>query len=222
MPTSRRLTTVVAVAWIAAAAIFLAFEAIAAAAVPSYSYVVQYISVLGVPEWSPRASLMNSAFYLQAALFLGGAVLAVRSVRGRLTGAAFVLLAAANAVGNVLIALVHGSSPLWNDGYEWLHGFGAFLAIACGNLATVVGSVVVGRGVAARWYTPIGVMIGVAGLVFGAMLQTYARWAVDFAHIGLVERACVYTIMAWQIFTGIVLLARPRRDVAAPGAEGAS
>jgi len=220
VPTSRRLTTVVAVAWIAAAAIFLAFEAIAAAAVPSYSYVVQYISVLGVPEWSPRASLMNSAFYLQAALFLGGAVLAVRSVRGRLTGAAFVLLAAANAVGNVLIALVHGSSPLWNDGYEWLHGFGAFLAIACGNLATVVGSVVVGRGVAARWYTPIGVMIGVAGLVFGAMLQTYARWAVDFAHIGLVERACVYTIMAWQIFTGIVLLARPRRDVAAPRAEG--
>jgi len=220
VPTSRRLTTVVAVAWIAAAAIFLAFEAIAAAAVPSYSYVVQYISVLGVPEWSPRASLMNSAFYLQAALFLGGAVLAVRAVRGRLTGAAFVLLAAANAVGNVLIALVHGSSPLWNDGYEWLHGFGAFLAIACGNLATVVGSVVVGRGVAARWYTPTGVMIGVAGVVFGVMLQTYARWAVDFAHIGLVERASVYTIMAWQIFTGIVLLARPRRDVAAPRAEG--
>jgi len=43
------------------------------------------------------------------------------------------------------------------------------------------------------------------------MLQTYARWAVDFAHIGLVERACVYTIMAWQIFTGIALLTGSRR-----------
>jgi hypothetical protein len=200
--------TVVAALWIAAAVMFFAFEAIAAAAIPSYSYVVQYISVLGVPEWSPRASLMNAAFYLQAALFLGGAVVAVRAIRGRLTGAAFVLLVAINAVGNILIALVHGSSPLWNDGYEWLHGFGAFLAIAGGNLAVVVGSVVVGRGVAVRWYTPIGVMIGVAGLVIGAMLQTYARWAADFAHIGLVERACVYTIMAWQIFTGIVLLTR--------------
>ena len=167
--------------------------------------------MLGVPQWSPRATLMNSAFYLQGALFLGGAVLAVRAIRARWTSVTFVLLVAANAVGNVLIALVHGSSPLWNDGYEWLHGFGAFLAIGCGNLAAVVGSVVIGRGVVARWYTPIGVMIGVAGLVCGAMLQTYARWAVDFAHIGLVERACVYTIMAWQIFTGIALLTGSRR-----------
>lgn len=218
--TSRRLTTVVAALWIAAAVIFIAFEAIAAAAVPSYSYIAQYISVLGVPEWSPRASLMNWAFFLQGALFLGGAVLAVCAIRGRWTGAAFVLLTATNAVGNVLIGVVHGFSPLWNDGYEWLHGFGAFLAICGGNLAIVVGSAVVGRGVAARWYTPIGVMIGVAGLVFGAMLQTYAKWAVDFAHIGLVERACVYTIMVWQIFTGIVLLTRPRLDAAAPHAEG--
>jgi hypothetical protein len=208
MTTSRRLTTIAAALWIAAAVVFIGFEAIAAAGVPSYSYVAQYISVLGVPEWSPRASLMNSAFYLQGAFFLGGAVLAVRAVRGRWAGTAFVLLAATNAVGNLLIGYVHGFSPLWNDGYEWLHGFGAFLAIAGGNLAVVVGSVVVGRGVAARWYTPVGVMIGVAGLVIGAMLQTYARWATDFAHIGLVERGCVYTILVWQILTGIVLLTR--------------
>jgi len=210
--TSRRLTTVAAALWIVAAVVFIVFEAIAAAAVPAYGYVAQYISVLGVPEWSPRASLMNSAFYLQGAFFFGGAVLAVRAIRGGWTGAAFVLLAAANAVGNVLIGFVHGFSPLWNEGYEWLHGFGAFLAICGGNLAAVVGSVVVGRGVAARWYTPIGVMIGVAGLVIGAMLQTYARWAADFAHIGLVERACVYTILVWQIFTGIVLLTRKEVD----------
>jgi hypothetical protein len=83
----------------------------------------------------------------------------------------------------------------------------------------VVGSVVIGRAVSARWYQPIGVMIGVAGLVFAAMLHTYASWAVDFSHIGLVERACVYTIIGWQVFTGIVLLARPRNDVAAPRVE---
>jgi hypothetical membrane protein len=206
---------VAAALWIVAAVVFIAFEAIAAAAVPSYSYVAQYISVLGVPEWSPRAPLMNSAFYLQGAFFLGGAVLAARAVRGGWTGAVFVLLAATNAAGNALIGYVHGFSPLWNEGYEWLHGFGAFLAICGGNLAVVVGSAVVGRGLAARWYTPIGVMIGIAGLVIGAMLQTYARWATDFAHIGLVERACVYTILAWQILTGIVLLTRTRPDVAA-------
>jgi hypothetical protein len=109
---------------------------------------------------------------------------------------------------------------LWNDGYDWLHGLGAFLAIGGGNAAIVVGSVVVGRAVSVRWYATIGVLIGVAGLVLAVMLQTYSEWAVDYSHIGLVERACVYTIMIWQIFTGLVLLARPRLDVASPGAEG--
>ncbi len=210
--TSRRLLTVVAVLWISAAVIFVTFEALAAAAVPSYSYIAQYISVLGVPEWSPRASLMNWAFFLQGALFLAGAILAVRAIRGLWTGAAFLLLTATNAVGNFLVGFVHGSSPLWNDGYEHLHGWGAFLAIGGGNVGIVVGSAVVARAVSMRWYLPIGVLIGVAGLVFAAMLQTYSDWAGDFAHIGLVERACVYTIMTWQIFTGIVLLIRARRD----------
>ena len=223
MTTTRRALSVVAALWISAAVLFLAFEAIAAAAIPSYSYIAKYISVLGVPEWSPRAGLMNLGFYLQAALFLTGALVAVRAIGGRLTGAVFLLLTATNAVGNFLVGFVHGFSPLWNDGYEWLHGFGAFLAIGGGNAAIVVGSVVVGRAVSVRWYRPVGVMIGVAGLVFAGLLHTYARWAMDFSHIGLIERACVYTIMAWQIFTGLVLLvllARPRIDVAAPRAEG--
>ena len=217
--TPRRTLSVAAVLWISAAVVFLGFEAIAAAAIPDYSYTAKYISVLGVPEWSPRATLMNWGFYMQGALFFTGALVAVRAIRGRPAGVVFLLLAATNAVGNFLVGFVHGFSPLWNDGYEWLHGFGAFLAIGGGNAAIVVGSVVIGS-VSARWYPPIGVMIGVAGLVVAAMLHTYARWAVDFSHIGLVERGCVYTIMTWQIFTGIVLLARPRNDVAAPHAEG--
>lgn len=203
-----------------AAVIFVAFEAVAAAAVPSYSYVAQYISVLGVPEWSPRASLMNWGFFLQGALFFAGAVVAVRTIRGLGAGLVFVLLVAINTVGNFLVGIVHGFSPLWNEGYDWLHGLGAFLAIGGGNAAVVVGSVVVGRAVSVRWYAPVGVLIGIAGLVLAVMLQTYSKWAGDFSHIGLVERACVYTIMTWQIFTGAVLLARPRLDVAAPLAEG--
>ncbi len=210
MTTSRRRLTVVAVLWISAALIFLVFEALAAAAVvPSYSYAESYISALGVPEWSPRAYLMNAAFFAQAALFFAGAVIAVRAVRGRWTGALFVLLTATNAVGNVLVGVVYGGSPLWDDGYKWLHGLGAFLAFVGGNGAVVVGSVVVARAVAARWYRPVGVLIGVAGLVITAMLQNYNNWTVDYAPIGVVERACVYTIMLWQIFTGIVLLTRP-------------
>jgi hypothetical membrane protein len=218
--TSRRTLSVAAVLWISAAVIFLGFEAIAAAAVPAYSYTAKYISVLGVPEWSPRATLMNWGFYLQGTLFLAGAIAAVRVIRWRWTAAAFLLLAVTNATGNILVGFVHGFSPLWNDGYEWLHGLGASLAIGGGNAAVVVGSVVVGRAVSVRWYRPAAMMIGVAGLVFAAMLTTYGKWAVDFSHIGLVERACVYTILVWQIFSGIVLLARPRVDTAASHAEG--
>jgi hypothetical protein len=206
--TRRRALTAAAVLWISAAVVFIAFEAVAAAAVPSYSYVAQYISVLGVPEWSPRASLMNSAFYLQAVLFLTGAVAAVHALGGQWRGAIFLLLTTINAVGNVLVGFVHGFSPLWNDGYDWLHRLGAFMAICGGNGAVIVGSAVVAHAVSLRWYRPIGVLIGATGLATAALLQTYDIWARDFVHIGLVERGSVYTIMIWQIFTGVVLLVR--------------
>jgi Protein of unknown function (DUF998) len=212
--TSRRRLTVVAVLWISAALIYLVFEAIAAAAVPSYSYAEHYISALGVPEWSPRAHLMNAAFYAQAALFFAGAVIAVGGIRGRWTGGLFLVLTATNAVGNVLVALVHGGSPLWVDGHKWLHMLGAILAIFGGNAAIIVGTFVVGRAVTARWYRPVGVLIGVAGLAIFASLQSYNYWAIDYAPIGTVERACVYTIMLWQIVTGIVLVIRPKRAAA--------
>ena len=38
--------------------------------------------------------------------------------------------------------------------------------------------------------------------------MNYVTWAVDYAPLGLIERVCVYTIMIWQVFTGIVLLTR--------------
>jgi hypothetical protein len=200
----------VAVLWISTALMYVVFEALAAAAVPSYSYTRHYISALGVPEWSPRAILMNAAFYQQAVLFLGGAVLAVRAIRGRWLGVLFLVFTATNAVGNVLIALVHGGSPLWKDGYEHLHHVGAILAIGGGNAAILAGTILIGRVISARWYRPIGVLIGVAGFATFAMLENYVNWAIDYAPIGLIERACMYAIMMWQVFTGIMLLTRPR------------
>lgn len=212
MTTLRRRLIVVAVLWIAAALIYVVFEALAASSVPKYSYAEHYISALGVPEWSPRSYLMNGAFYTQAALFLLGAVILARAVPGRWTGGLFVVLTAVNAAGNVLVALVHGGSPLWVDGHKWLHMLGAILAIFGGNVAIIVGAFVVGRAVTARWYRWVGALIGVAGLVIFAMLQSYKDWAVDYLPIGTVERGCVYTIMLWQLVTGVVLLVWPKRD----------
>jgi hypothetical membrane protein len=207
---ARRSTLALGAAvWIAAAVAYVVLEFLAAVALPGYSYAEHYISSLGVPVLSPRAYLMNAAFFLQGTLFVVGAVVVARAVRARGTGVLFVGLAVITAAGDYLIGVVHGGSPLRNDGYEWLHGLGAVLAIVGGNAAVIVGTVVTGRAVAVRAYRPVGVLIGVVGFVVFSMLQNYNHWAIDYAPIGVVERGCVYTIMIWQVFTGVVLLTRP-------------
>jgi hypothetical membrane protein len=95
---------------------YLILEAVAAEAFrPHYSYAHNYISDLGVTSGldSPRAWLMNTAFCLQGSLFLGGAILATRAVRTR-KPRLILTFAAANAVGNVLIAIFHsGPAGRW-------------------------------------------------------------------------------------------------------------
>lgn len=211
VPTAANRTTLAvgAAIWVAAAISYVVLEFLAAVAVPGYSYSEQYISALGVPAWSPRAYLINAAFVVQGVLFVMGALLVVLAVRARTSGVVFVVLTVVAAGGDFLIAIVYGGSPLWNDGYERLHGLGATLAICGGNAAILAGTAVAGRAVAVRAYRLIGVLIGIAGLVIFAMLQNYTHWAIDYAPIGAVERACVYTIMIWQLFTGVVLLTRP-------------
>ncbi len=192
--------------WISAAVIFIAVETVAAAAVvPSYSYVNGYISDLGVPARSPKAVLMNSAFWVQGLAFLAGAVLIARALR---SGWLLVALAAANAVGNLLVAVVHGGSALVAKGYSWLHVVGAVLAIVGGNAAIVIGSSVVAKAVALRGYRAASVAIAVIGFVGLALLSIAMSTAGTTLPAGAVERASVYSILVWQVFTGVVLLAR--------------
>jgi hypothetical membrane protein len=205
--TKRAELTIGAVLWIAAALIFLAFEAITAAAVvPSYSYVHGYISDLGVPAWSPKAYLMNAAFWVQGLLFLAGAVLIARSLRA---GRVFVALAGANAVGNLLVAIVHGGSALAVHGFSWLHVTGALLAIVGGNAAILVGSSVLDKTVALRGYRAVSVAIAIAGFVSLALLSIATSTPDSGLPAGALERASVYSILAWQTVTGVVLLLRP-------------
>jgi Protein of unknown function (DUF998) len=174
--------------------------------VPSYSYVSGYISDLGVPAWSPKAALMNAAFWVQGLLFLGGAVLIARTHGG---ARLFVLLAGANAVGNILVAIAHGGSALVESGYGWLHVMGAWLAIVGGNAAMLVGSSTVARAVALRGYRAVSVVVAVVGFVCLAMLSIAATGSGLPA--GVFERGSVYSILAWQVFTGAVLLLGPAR-----------
>jgi hypothetical membrane protein len=197
------------VLWITAALVFLLFEGLAAAAVvPSYSYVYGFISDLGVPAWSPKAALMNTAFWVQGLMFLAGAVLIARARRG---GGLFVFLAAMNAVGNILVAVVHGGSALFANGYAWLHVLGALLAIVGGNAAILAGSSVVAKTVVLKGYRAASVAMAVIGFASLVALSITTSTEETDLPSGVPERGSVYSILAWQVVTGVVLLARPAR-----------
>jgi hypothetical membrane protein len=211
--TSRtQLARVAAVAWIVGPVAYLVVEKVAADNVKGhYSYLHHYISVLGVPAWGRFAYLMNGAFYLQGALLFVGAVLVTRAVGRR--GVFFLLFTAAAAVGYFLVATVHGGSPLAAGHGLQLHMAGALLAFIGGNAAIAAGSSTVARAVDARfWYRAVSLLIAAVGFAAFLALANYNVWTFRYAPVGIVERVPVYSVLAWQAFSAVVLLTRPARS----------
>ena len=203
MATSNRRRVGGAVAWLAAGLTYLTLEAVAAAAFrPHYSYARNFISDLGIPSGdSPLAWLMNTAFSVQGTLFLVGAILTVRAVAPRKAGL-FVTLAAANAVGNLLIAAVHSGPASHANGTAWVHAIGAVLAIAGGNAAILAGSRIV-----SGWHRKVSVALGAFGLLSFALFVIELT-ASSSLPLGILERCSVYSITAWQLFTAAWLLSQ--------------
>jgi hypothetical protein len=85
---------------------------------------------------------------------------------------------------------------------------GALLAIVGGNTAILAGSPVAAKTVALRGYRVLSAAIAILGLACLALLSNTVTTGLP---PGLVERASVYSILAWQALTGLVLLARPKR-----------
>lgn len=187
------------IVWFSAGLAYLMLEAIAALAFrPRYSYARNLISDLGIPsDNSPLAWLMNTAFGIQGTLFLVGAILTVRAVGARTVGL-FVALAAANAVGNLLIATFH-SGP---SATAWVHAVGAVSAIVGGNAAILAGSRLV-----SGWPRRVSVALGAFGL-FSFVLFVIALKASSVLPLGVWERCSVYSITAWQLFTAAWLVSR--------------
>lgn len=228
----RRTPTLAGALWIAAAVVYLLAEAVTASAFPGYSYASNYISDLGIPEVgsyqgraidSPLHPVMNTAFVASGALFLAAAASAARAgvlhPRRPLLG-----LAVVYAVGISLVGLVHGSQASADDGTGVLHVIGAALAIVGGNVLAIVAGVAsrraarrgIGRpsarpGRLASVYPLLSIGLGVLGLVglLGLELDSGSP-SVDLLPEGIWERIAVYTVTAWQLLTGILLLTRPR------------
>lgn len=175
--------------WLAAGVAYLGLEALAASAYPGYRYAGDVISTLGTPD-SPLRWAMNTAFVVQGMLFCVGALL-LTTGRGPHKSILLVVVASANAVGNVVVATVPSGAP----GLSWLHVAGAGLAVVGGNAAILVGARFV---CAAPWYRAVSALLGGAGLVG---LTVFAATGSAAA-----ERLSVYTIIGWQLLSALVML----------------
>jgi hypothetical membrane protein len=203
MATSNRPRVSAAFAWLSAGFAYLTLEAVAAAAFrPHYSYTDDLISDLGIPsDDSPLAWLMNTAFGVQGSLFLVGAILTVRAIAPRKAGL-FVTLAAANAVGNLLIAAFHSGPAARAEGTAWVHAIGAVLAIVGGNAAILAGSRIV-----SGWHRKVSVALGAFGLLSFVLFVIELK-ASSALPLGVWERCSVYSITAWQLFAAAWLVSR--------------
>jgi hypothetical membrane protein len=183
---------------------YVGLEAVAARAVPGYRYAGNFISDLGRPD-SPLHPVMNCAFVIQGALFFAGAALLVRA-RGSGRPHAFLICAAANAVGNLVVATV----PSGPSGVPWVHVTGATLAILGGNAAILAGRKFVSTH---RGYGAASIGLAVVGLASFALLAVASTTSVG---VGLpdavLERTSVYTIIVWQMLAAVPLQARSRND----------
>ena len=191
---------IAAACWAVAGVAYLGLEAVAAAGYPGYRYATNFISDLGRPD-SPLSLLMNTAFVVQGTLFLAAAVALARANRGRSSGL-FVACAAANAVGNVVVATV----PSGSVGIAWVHVSAAAVAIVGGNAAILAGHRMVSES---RWYRLTSVGLAALGFLAFGVLAVGAVTASTVVLPGAVwERTCVYTIIGWQLLSALRLLSR--------------
>lgn len=151
-----RVVAAGAALWVVAALWYFLAEALAAAAMPGYDYVIHYVSELGAPLISPRAALMNAAFFVQG-LFFPVAAMLVIGRSGARKSLPFLVFATISGVGNVLVSLVHAGT-----GSNW-HLAGAVLAIAGGNAAILAGTLVLGREIAPTAYVLASGALGATG-----------------------------------------------------------
>jgi hypothetical membrane protein len=171
---------------------YLVLEAVAAAAWTGtpYRYAVDYISDLGA-DGSPLAAVMNTAFLVQGAGFL-----VVALVVAKHGGRWFPLVpfAVCHAVGNVLVAAFPSSTG------SAFHFAGAVLAIAGGNAAAFTTGTATANPRGFRLFSAIVPMLGLLSALLIGRSGFHGSW----------ERGSVYSITAWEIAFGVVLLVRSR------------
>ena len=207
------LRTLTAGVFLVGSAIYLAAEAISAAAwkSPTYSYADNWISDLGSATAgvfqgreldSPLHAVMNSGFIIQGILFGIATVLLSRTITGRLRSFTAVM-GVVIAVGYALVGTFHGSLQAQQNGTLPLHFTGATLAILGGNVLALRLGLHWRKAAETRQIGVVSVILGALGLV--AVTVLFLTFNADVPS-GLIERTSVYTIVGWQVAVAVTLL----------------
>ena len=126
-----------------------------------------------------------------------------------LTRLQVLVFAVLNGIGNFLVATWH-SGPS-GTGPDW-HGVGAFLAIAGGNVAVILGTLAFRRAGVSRTYLAVGVALGalglacLLGLIFDTSLTVLPIGVIVFPGTGiqenLADKARKLGIPVWKFDNG--------------------
>ncbi|WP_454110151.1 SDR family oxidoreductase [Leifsonia shinshuensis] len=205
---------------------YLALEAVAAAAWPrpGYDYAVNFISDLGNPVIgdvyegrtidSPLNAAMDVAFVAQGVLFIAAALLFLPALRRGALRTSLLTLAIVHGVGVILVGFFHESSAALGNGVIVVHSIGAAATIVAGNTIAIVVAAAGGRWALPRWYRTAALAFGVLGLAaFAALLLIHPLYVTAG---GVPERIAVYTIIAWEVTTGVRILLSPSRAAQVP------
>lgn len=201
----RRTRLWAAALWLITGLWYLVTEAAVAARVPGYTYSVDFISDLGRPAYSSMAAWMNGAFIQQGVGFILACSLARAGVRRGPGAAVFLVLAVVYGVGTAMVGLFHGEV---GEASHTAHVSGAVAAIVGGNLAVLTVGAFLLRRRRCTGFGAVSAALGAGGLICGAVLLVNGAdddSAVPFGG-GFWERGSVYTIIAWQLLSSVVLL----------------
>lgn len=178
-----------------AATQYLLAEAVTIAAFDGYSIIGDTVSELGVPAESDWHRLMNVAFCVSAASVAVAGVCSAHLLSG-LRRRFYLGSVGAYSVGSVLVATVHAG-----DGSA--HVIGAVLAIGAGNVIALLAGTRTGGS--PRWYSRSSVALGSLGFAASALLVA------GVGPVGAVERASIYTFVAWELLTAVAMNPLTRR-----------
>jgi hypothetical membrane protein len=156
--------------------------------------------------------MMNLGFITQGILAMAITLILWRLIPGRVRN--FVLtLGFAHGAGIILVGTFHENStvPL---AMSVPHYLGAWAAIFGGNLIAIAVGVIGVRIGASGVYRVASIALGVIGIVsFAWLLADPVMLATQG---GLLERIAVYTVLVWQLMTGVTLfLGRTKHGQAA-------